>query len=45
MAEIFEKLGYKLNYANNILGFYTLIDTGRDGPEILILAELDSLIN
>ncbi len=45
MAEIFEKLGYKLNYTDNIPGFYTVIDTGRDGPEILVLAELDSLIN
>ena len=45
MAEIFEKLGYKLNYAENIPGFYTVIDTGREGPEVLILAELDSLIN
>ncbi|MBQ3235876.1 MAG: amidohydrolase [Clostridia bacterium] len=45
MADIFEKLGYKLNYADNIPGFYTVIDTGREGPEILILAELDSVIN
>lgn len=45
MAEIFEKLGYKVVYADGITGFYTVIDTGREGPEILILAELDSLIN
>lgn len=45
MADVFEKLGYKLNFAGNIPGFYTEIDTGREGPEVLILAELDSLIN
>lgn len=45
MADVFEKLGYKLNFAGNIPGFYTVIDTGREGPEVLILAELDSLIN
>ncbi len=45
MAETFEKLGYKLVYADGITGFYTVIDTGKEGPEILVLAELDSLIN
>lgn len=45
MADAFEKMGYKLTYAENITGFYTVIDTGRPGPTILVLAELDSLIN
>ena len=44
MAETFEKLGYELTYADGITGFYTILDTGKPGPEILILAELDSII-
>lgn len=40
----FEKLGYKLNYAEGITGFYTVLDTKKEGPEVLILAELDSII-
>lgn len=44
LAEKFEALGYKLTYAEGITGFYTVIDTGRDGPEVLILGELDSVI-
>ncbi len=44
LAEQFETLGYKLTYADGITGFYTVIDTGRDGPEVLILGELDSII-
>ncbi len=44
MEDAFEKLGYELVCAGDIPGFYTVIDTGREGPEILILGELDSLI-
>lgn len=44
MAENFKKLGYDLVMADGITGFYTVVDTGRPGPEILILAELDSVI-
>lgn len=44
MKDVFEKLGYEVTEAGNIPGFYTVIDTGREGPELLILAELDSLI-
>ncbi len=44
LEEIFEKLGYTLEKAGDIPGFHTLIDTGREGPEILIFGELDSLI-
>ena len=43
MAEKFEELGYKLSFAEGITGFYTVVDTGREGPEILVLAELDSV--
>ena len=44
MAKEFEKLGYTLTYAEGITGFYTRIETGREGPEVLVLAELDSII-
>lgn len=44
MAEQFEKLGYTLTYADEITGFYTVFDTGREGPEVLVLGELDSII-
>ncbi len=44
LAGQFEKLGYELTYAGNIPGFITKIDTGRPGPEVLILGELDSVI-
>ncbi|MBE5782087.1 MAG: amidohydrolase [Clostridiales bacterium] len=44
MKEQFEKLGYELHLAEGITGFYTCLDTGRPGPEILILGELDSII-
>ena len=44
MADAFERLGYDLVMAEGITGFYTVVDTGRPGPEILILAELDSVI-
>ena len=37
-------MGYSLVKAEGITGFYTQIDTGREGPELLILAELDSVI-
>ena len=40
LAENFEKLGYTLTYAGDIPGFYTVIDTGRPGPEVLVLAEI-----
>ena len=44
MADTFRKLGYELQMADGITGFYTVIDTGRPGPEILVLGELDSII-
>lgn len=44
LADIFTSLGYKLNYAENITGFYTTLDTGKEGPTVLILGELDSII-
>lgn len=44
MAEKFEALGYTLVKAGNIPGFYADLDTGKPGPKIAILGELDSLI-
>ena len=44
MEEAFRKLGYELTVAGDVPGFYTVLDTGRPGPEILIFGELDSLI-
>ena len=44
MEDIFEDLGYSLIKAGDIPGFYTVVDTGKAGPEVLIMGELDSLI-
>ena len=44
MENAFEALGYELVRADGITGFYTVLDTGRPGPEVLILGELDSII-
>jgi len=43
LTQRFEALGYQLTQAGNIPGFYTDIDTGRPGPTLCILAELDAL--
>ncbi len=45
LKDIFEKAGYALVEYGNIPGFYTDIDTGRPGPKILIMGELDALTN
>lgn len=44
MAEKFRSLGYDITLADGITGFYTVVDTGREGPEILVLGEIDSII-
>lgn len=44
LEEKYRELGYELVKPDDITGFYTVIDTGREGPEILILGELDSVI-
>ncbi len=44
MEEKFRSLGYDLTLADGITGFYTVVDTGRPGPEVLVLGELDSII-
>jgi amidohydrolase len=45
MLEKFKALGYDVVEADNITGFYATLDTGKEGPTVLVLAELDSLIN
>lgn len=44
LEDVFEQLGYEIIRAGDIPGFYTVIDTGRPGPEVLVMGELDSLI-
>ncbi|MDD4003507.1 MAG: amidohydrolase [Clostridia bacterium] len=44
LSQKFEELGYKITKAGDIPGFCTTIDTGKKGPALLILAELDSVI-
>lgn len=44
MEDVFESFGYEIKRAEGITGFYTELDTGREGPTLLILGELDSLI-
>ena len=44
LAEQFEKLGYELTCAGDIPGFYTELDTGRPGPTVLLMGEMDSLV-
>ncbi len=44
LEEKFEALGYELVKAGDIPGFYCTVDTGRPGPEILVLGEMDSLL-
>ena len=44
MEEKFELLGYSITKADNIPGFFTVVDTGREGPTVLVLAELDAVI-
>ncbi len=44
LEDKYTELGYELIKADQITGFYTCIDTGRPGPEVLILGELDCVI-
>lgn len=44
MADAFLSLGYDIVMAEGITGFYTVIDTGRPGPQVLVLGDLDSII-
>ncbi len=44
MAQTFKDLGYEPIMADGITGFYTILDTGKPGPEVMILAELDAVV-
>lgn len=44
MKKAFQDLGYTLTEAGDIPGFYADLDTGRPGPTVCILGELDSLL-
>ena len=44
LEEQFEALGYKLTRAEGITGFVTDVDTGKEGPTVLVMGELDSII-
>lgn len=44
MKQVFSDLGYELTCPEGLTGFVTTVDTGRPGPEVLVLGELDSII-
>ena len=44
LKDAFLSLGYELTEAGNIPGFCAEIDTGIDGPTLLVFAEMDALI-
>lgn len=44
LEEAFVELGYELSKPEDIPGFCAECDTGKSGPTVLVLAELDSLI-
>ena len=44
MKQVFTDLGYEITPAEGITGFVTVLDTGKPGPEVLVLGELDSII-
>ena len=44
LVKAFERLGYQVTRPEGITGFIADLDTGRPGPKVAILGELDSLI-
>lgn len=44
LSEKFTAMGYRLKKPDSIPGFYTDIDTGRRGPKVLVMGELDALL-
>ena len=44
LKQAMEELGYTLREAGDIPGFRAELDTGRPGPTVALLAELDSVI-
>ena len=45
LKENMEKLGYTLKEAGDIPGFTAEIDTGKEGPTVVVIAEMDSIVN
>jgi len=45
LKEQMERLGYTLHEAKDIPGFSAEIDTGKEGPTVIIMAEMDSIVN
>lgn len=45
LKENMEKLGYTLHEAGDIPGFIAELDTGRKGPTVVVMAEMDSIVN
>lgn len=43
MEKQFRELGYEPILAGDIPGFYVTVDTGREGPTVLVLGELDAV--
>ena len=44
LKRTFQKMGFELTEAGDIPGFYFDIDTGREGPVVCVMGELDSVI-
>lgn len=44
IADVFEELGYQIHPAGDIPGFYADLDTGKPGPTVAIIGELDALL-
>lgn len=44
LEKAFEEMGYTVVKPQNIPGFYTVLDTGKPGPTVLVLAEMDALL-
>lgn len=44
MEGLFESLGYNITKAGNIPGFIADLDSGKAGPKVALIGELDSLI-
>lgn len=44
LKKAFEEIGYDVIKPQNIPGFYTVLDTGKPGPTVLVLAEMDALL-
>ena len=44
MKAEFEKMGYTVVEFGNIPGFYADVDTGKPGPKVVLMGEMDALL-